>query len=450
MREAAVKILIIDDDPELAKVLGLYLRKAGHQTAFAPDADQGLEEAGRQPPEIVLLDRRLPGMTGLDLLPHLLRLPGRPAVVMMTGMTEISDAVAAIKLGAEDYLSKPFEFETLDLVIQRVAEKRNLHRDVEALKQVQKEQTVRDYLFLSGQAMQAVYEQIEQVAEKEKVTVLILGETGTGKEHAARLIHLSSPRAAKPFVELHCAALPESLLESELFGFEAGAFTDAKKQKKGLFEMAQAGTLFLDEVGELPLSIQTKLLKVLEQKQLRRLGGLDPIDLDVRVVAATNRDLEKETQAGRFRADLYYRLNVFSIRLPPLRDRGGDIVELAKFFFDLACRDFQKKLELTPQVIRRMQSYPWPGNIRELKNSVERMVIRARGGVLKPEDMPEELRFPADGARLEPEASANPEAEDLRRLLNDCHWNRSLAAQKLGISRPTLLKKMKDLDIYKM
>ncbi len=248
------------------------------------------------------------------------------------------------------------------------------------LKNTLREGYAKDYLFLSSPSMGKVYGQIEKVAAQVNVSVLILGETGTGKEHVARLIHLFSPRSSKPFIELHCGAFPESLLESELFGYEAGAFTDAKKQKKGLFETAQGGTVFLDEVGEMPLTIQTKLLKVLEQKTLRRLGGTQEIKLDVRIISATNRELDKEVKESRFRADLYYRLNVFPLFIPPLRERPEDVRSLIEFFFKESCKSFAKSLDpLASEVLSGLQAFPWPGNTRELKNAINRMVLNAEG-----------------------------------------------------------------------
>jgi two-component system, NtrC family, response regulator AtoC len=290
------------------------------------------------------------------------------------------------------------------------------------------------------------------------VTVLILGETGTGKEHAAKLVHELSPRQGRPFQELHCAALPESLLESELFGYEAGAFTDARKAKPGLLELAQGGTLFLDEIGELPLSMQTKLLKVLEDHQLRRLGGIKPMDLDVRLVAATNRDLEAEVRAGRFRADLLYRLKVFTLNLPPLRERPEDIEALARYFYAGFCRENGRRLHNLPSdLMAKLLLYPWPGNIRELKNAMERLCIQQ--GAFPPtlDALPAEIRplapspppsaAPAAAAPTPGAAGNGSSRERLMGLLDKHRWNKSKAAEELGVSRPTFLKRLREAGI---
>jgi transcriptional regulator with PAS, ATPase and Fis domain len=309
----------------------------------------------------------------------------------------------------------------------------------------------KDYLFLSDPEMQKIYDEIEQVAGQEKVTVIILGETGTGKEHVARLVHALSPRASRPFVELHCGSLPESILESELFGYEPGAFTDAKRQKPGLFEEGQGGTVFLDEIGELTLSVQMKLLKVLEQKTLRRLGGNREIPLDVRIITATHRDLEKEVKDGRFRADLYYRLNVIPLTIPALRKRPNDIVQLANFFLQESCRAFNKKLSLlSDDVLAVLKNYAWPGNVRELKHVIERLVVTAKGGSLSVKDLPKEIReakaTPASGQKA---AVSRDEAEleNIKRALVETKGNKSKAADLLGVTRKTLFNKMKKYSL---
>ncbi len=299
--------------------------------------------------------------------------------------------------------------------------------------------------------MLKVYEQIEQVAGQSRVTVLILGETGTGKEHAAKLIHALSPRSAAPFLELHCGAMPENLLESELFGYEPGAFTDARKAKPGLFEVAHGGTVFLDEVGEMPPALQTKLLKVLEQKILRRLGGTRETRVDVRIVAATNRNLKEEVRLGRFRADLFYRLNVASILLPPLRSRPEDIRQLALFFFKELCALFQKPLKpLSKNVLDALGAHDWPGNVRELKNVMERAVLYAKGAELTLKDLPPEWLEPSTQAAGKSGFSFGlsqdeAEIEYIRKVLAAFEGNKTQAARQLGVSRTTLLSKIKNL-----
>ncbi|HXC65342.1 MAG TPA: sigma-54 dependent transcriptional regulator, partial [bacterium] len=352
-------------------------------------------------PEAVLQDINMPDVSGLELLPDLLLAVPGLAVVMVTGQASHQTAVAAMKAGAEDYLEKPFSQDELGAILDRVAEKLDLRRQVEDLKRNRLDDLRSDTLAAEDPAMLQVYQAVAGVAAREQVTVLIQGETGTGKEHVAKLLHLSSPRSSGPFIELHCGALPETLLESELFGYEAGAFTDARKAKPGLFEAAQRGTLFLDEIGEVPLSVQAKLLKVLEQKSMRRLGGVETIKLDVRIVSATNRDLAEEIRQGRFRADLYYRLNVFNLSLPPLRSRQQDIPKLAAFFFERACREFERRLEaLEEPVLQAFQNHHWPGNVRELKNSVDRLVLQAAGPRVSLDDLAQALPLvPSSGPR---------------------------------------------------
>jgi len=445
-----MKILIIEDEGSLARTLANFLEDLGHQVVRAGTAMEGLSKALADPPQLVLLDLNLPDKTGLEVLPRLKKEDPNCIVVMMTASAEVKHAVEAMRAGAEDYLTKPLDLDELQLLVERVAEKLGLKREVAALKTALQEGYAREYLFLKSSAMARVYSQIEKVAAQDQVTVLILGETGTGKEHAAKLIHHSSARSGKPFVELHCGAFPESLLESELFGYEAGAFTDAKKQKKGLFEMAQGGTVFLDEVGELPPTIQTKLLKVLEQKTLRRLGGTQEIRLDVRIVSATNRDLEKEVKEGKFRPDLYYRLNVFPILIPPLRERPEDVGSLIDFFFREACQAFGKgEVELSPEVRKVLRTSPWPGNTRQLKNILHRMVLAAPEGRIILEDIPLEV---AQGAKVLPTSPgslsmAESEKQSIQRALEHTGGNRSEAAKELGISRNTLLSKIKKYGI---
>jgi two-component system, NtrC family, response regulator AtoC len=444
-----MRILIVDDEKPIVKVLAAFLGDLDYTVQFAHTTIAGREMAASFKPEIVLLDIYLPDGSGLDLLQHFKTKFPAAAVVMVTGVGDVKTAVEAMRAGAEDYLTKPLDLDELQLVLKRVEEKLGLRQKVETLEHHLQEQYTREYLFLSDESMRQVYAQIERVAKQDRVTTLILGETGTGKAHVAKLVHVLSSRTSKPFLELHCGAMPETLLESELFGHEAGAYTDARKTKVGLMEMAQGGSLFLDEVGELPLSIQVKLLKVLEQKTMRRLGGLQEIKLDVRVIAATNRDLSKAVKAGTFRSDLYYRLNVFPIQLPNLRSRPYDVLELAQFFFKEACRDFDKLLEpLSKGVLDLLKNYPWPGNVRELKNAINRMVINSSGNQIQVSDVPLEIREQkpsgvSSGAFPSVFSHDEAEKENIRQVLLATEFNKSKAAKKLGISRNTLLSKIK-------
>jgi len=442
-----VKILVIDDEKSLAKTLTAFLRDLGHQVETAFTAVEGREKALLFKPDIVLLDVHLPDILGLEIIEQIKSKAPATAVVMITGSGTVKHAVEAMRKGAEDYLTKPLDLDELQLLLEKITANLNLRQEVADLKNALREGYAKDYLFLSSPDMAKVYGQIEKVAFQENVTVLVLGETGTGKEHVARLIHLFSPRSAKPFVELHCGAFPETLLESELFGYEAGAFTDAKKQKRGLFEVAQGGTVFLDEVGELPLTIQTKLLKVLEQKTLRRLGGTQEIKLDVRIISATNRDLERDVKDGKFRADLFYRLNVFPVSITPLRGRKEDVKSLIDFFYKEACKAFAKALEpLEEGILAVLQSYSWPGNTRELKNAINRMVLTAEGTRIIKDDIPLEITehspapAPDNGGDLSMEEA---EKRNILKALQRTSGNKSLAAKELGISRNTLLNKIK-------
>ena len=444
-----MKILLVDDEKPLRDLMVPFLKELGHEVQSAASLREGLEKLEKFKPDTVLLDVYLPDGTGLDFLKQTENLHSESSVVMITATVDVKVAVEAVKQGAEDYLAKPLNLEELEAILKGIEEKRGLKREVAALKTFQKDLYPKDYLFLSDPAMQKVYQQIDQVAGQSRVTVLILGETGTGKEHVAKLIHVLSPRSAGPFLELHCGAMPENLLESELFGYEPGAFTDARKSKPGLFEVAHGGTVFLDEVGEMPLTLQTKLLKVLEQKTLRRLGSTREIRIDVRIVAATNRELKQEVQAGHFRADLFYRLNVASIFLPPLRSRPEDIRGLARFFFKELSALFNKPLKpLSKNWLDALVAYAWPGNVRELKNVIERAVLYAKGAELTMKDLPPELAAsrgaPAPAFVLSQDEA---EKENIRKVLAAYEGNKTQAARQLGMSRTTLLSKIKKFNL---
>lgn len=439
-----MKILIIDDEPDFAQTLSRNLTSSGHETTTAATGAEGLMKAASTGAEVVLLDINMPDINGLQLLPDLLKASPGMAVVMITGEASHKSAVVAMKLGAEDYLEKPFHLDELELVLSRFGEKLALRQELAALKDQRIAELAKEYLFLDDPAMVKIYRDLKEVGAKAQVTVLIEGETGTGKEHAARLLHLFSPRASGPFVELHCAALPENLLESELFGYEAGAFTDAKKQKRGLFEAAQGGTLFLDEVGELPLATQTKLLKVLEDRTMRRLGGTETVRLDVRLVSATNRNLSDETAAGRFRPDLYYRLNVFSVKLPPLRDRPSDLDVLARHFFRQACDGFENHSKtLGQEAVDALHLHRWPGNVRELKNFMERLVLSATGDAVGAA----EVRQALPGQAVQEGQADRPDRGRVEQAMKDSGGDKSRAAQILGVSRPTLYRYLKAFQL---
>jgi DNA-binding NtrC family response regulator len=455
-----MRILIIDDEADLRHVLAVALRDQGHHVLEAASGAEGLQRLNEQPAQLVLLDLGLPDGSGLELLPRLKSARPSAVVLVLTGFASTRSAVEAMQAGAENYLEKPVDLDELYAQVGKAQERLRLRGELDALRRLQLERYKKEYLFLPDAHMTRIYEQVERVADLEKVTILVHGETGTGKEHVARMIHFLSKRAPGPWVEVHCGALPETLLESELFGYEAGAFTDARKAKLGLFEAAQGGTLFLDEIGEMPPATQVKLLKVLEDKRLRRLGATREVQLDVRIVAATNRDLSAEVEAGRFRRDLWFRLNAFIIHLPPLRSRQDDIPALAQYFLDEAASAYQRPASALPKAaLRALQAHRWPGNVRELKNVIERLVITQSGPQPDWGSLPELLEeaavdAPAGSALLlsdVPPRAARFTLDDAEReaafqALRLAAGNRTLAAEALGISRKTLFNKLKSWE----
>ena len=448
-----MQVLLIDDESDLRRTLSEFLRDRGHHVREAASGAEGLGLLKDWAAQLAIVDIGLPDGSGLDLVPRIKQARPGCLALMLTGFASTQMAVKAMQLGAENYLEKPVDLDELEAQVDKAAEKLQLRGELDALRRLQLERYKKEYLFLPDEHMTRVYDQVERVADLERVTVLVHGETGTCKEHVARMILFLSKRAAGPWVELHCGALPETLLESELFGYEAGAFTDARKAKPGFFEQAQGGTLFLDEIGEMPLSTQVKLLKVLEDKRLHRLGGTREIQLDVRIVAATNRDLSAEVEAGRFRRDLWFRLNAFIIHLPPLRQRQADIPALAQYFLDEAATAFERKGSTLPRgVLEQLKRHGWPGNVRELKNVIERMVITQEGTQPAWEQLHELLEEAMPGARspasegraqLQPRTIEEAEREAAFRSLRDARGNRTLAAKALGISRKTLFNKLK-------
>ena len=384
------RILVIDDEKSLSHSLCEGLGDLGYLTQSAANAGEAVKQMAAFKPHIALLDLRLGNDNGLELLPELKKYDPDLVVFMMTAYGDVKTAVAAIKAGAFDYLHKPFEFDELDILIQK---------GIEHLKAMNRLTLYEDeklhrgkYMIGEHELLKAVLHRVEVVAPSERTTVLIQGETGTGKELVAEAIHRLSPRSALPFVKINCGAIPQNLMESELFGFEKNAFTGAAARKKGLLELADGGTVFLDEIGELPLELQSKLLRFLEDHKFKRVGGLEDLEVDVRVLAATNRDLKQAIEEKYFREDLFYRLHVFPIQLPPLRHRGEDILLLTQFFFENEAKKQQRPVpELTEEAKRCMLSYSWPGNVRELKNVVERTILLYPQQCLEPIHLPPEI-----------------------------------------------------------
>jgi DNA-binding NtrC family response regulator len=387
----------------------------------------------------VLLDFQLPDGDGLSVLRHIKEKSPETIVILMTGYSSVSNAVEAMKLGAFHYVNKPFDMDEIVLLAEKALETTRLQREVRTLRGSQRREHSFDAIIGSSPAMQQVKSLLARVAASPASTVLLTGETGTGKDLAAKAIHYNSDRAAKPFVNITASALPEQLLESELFGHERGAFTDARQQKRGLIETADGGTLFLDEIGEMTPALQAKLLRFLEEKTFKRVGGLTDIRVDARVIAATNRNLEEEVKAGKFREDLFYRLQVMPIALPPLRERRGDVPLVASYFVDAYNREFKRRIRgLTPAAVAMLEKHAWPGNIRELRNTIERAMLLATHEWIEPDDLQlarsstvtTQFRLPPEGVDME-----EVERQLLVQALERSHGNQSQAAQLLGLNR---------------
>jgi two-component system response regulator AtoC len=449
------RLLVIEDELVLAKNIARYFERQGHDVALAHDGRAGLELAREGAPDVVIVDFQLPLLDGLEVIRELRRLDEEVRIVMITGHGSINLAVEAMKAGSMDLLTKPLSLASLDDVVQRALRERAGRTQLRYYQQRENQHASIDALLGECPGMRKLRELVRAVAQSEPTDrspaapVLVQGETGTGKELVARACHLASQRAGGPFIEVNCAALPASLMEDELFGHEKGAFTDARTRKVGLIEAADGGTLFLDEIGELELALQAKLLRVLEDLKVRPIGALQDRKVNVRIVAATNRDLAKEAEAGRFRSDLVYRLTVFQVRIPPLRERGDDVLLLAREFLQrLAARYARPPLSLDDSAIEALRAYPWPGNVRELRNCLERAVLMQRGPLLQAED----LGLPEAAAGGLPPAAAQPaaaptsldalERSHLVAALEAHHWNVSLAARALQITRDTLRYRM--------
>jgi len=442
-------LLLVDDDAAVLRAIGDYFERLGYEVLREATGDAGVETFMRVRPDVVILDLNLPDASGLVVLEQLRRENG--AVILLTGQGDIQTAVRAMQLGAENFLTKPVDMNHLAAATARVAEKVRLSRQNALLRSRDHEGEGLASLGVSP-AMREMARQVELLAASERSTVLLQGESGTGKGWVARVIHHLSPRAQGPFVEVNCGGLSATFLDSEMFGHEKGAYTDAKERKLGLFELADRGTILLDEIGELAPELQPKLLKVLETKKFRRLGGTRELTVDVRLVAATNRDLVTEVEAGRFREDLYYRLNVMPLTMPPVRERSRDdrLSLLTRLLGDLKPQLPGCPAECASDAIDRLVAAPWPGNVREMRNVLERAMILARGQqAIGVEHLPADLRQrggKGDGAadkRYQPQSLADVERQQIERTLRHHDGNRTRAALELGISRATLINKIK-------
>lgn len=439
-------ILIIDDERGTREAMGKFLR-LDYDITLAEDGEKGINLLNRNHYDLILSDIRMePGPSGLDVLAASLKLSPPPPCILFTAYGSIETAVEAVKQGAFDFVTKPVNFDRLEIIIRRALESVSLKEENTELKRKLGSSFGVKGMIGNSAKMKNIIETVEQVAPT-RTTVLITGESGTGKELVAQAIHQCSGRTGK-FVPVHCSALPDNLIESELFGHERGAFTGAVEMRKGRFELAEGGTIFLDEIGEIPLHIQVKLLRVLESRSFERIGGSETIVTDARVVAATNRDLKKMVEEGTFREDLFYRLDVVSLEIPPLRERKEDIPLLVKHYLDVFNKENGKDIGITETAMASLCAYAWPGNIRELRNCVERMVVLCRGKMIELENVPVDVRegvTPGIAKTVLAQPSCDLECNEkmlIERALNECKGNRTKAAEKLGISRRTLHRKL--------
>jgi len=456
-------ILIVDDERTLARSIKLFLAEQGYEAEVAENADKALELLDRLRPDLVFLDVSLPGMSGIELLKRIKEFDRNIAVAIMTAYGSIEGAVEAVKLGAFDYIKKPVDLDELKLLADRARETSRMRQELSYYRQREVRGLPIKGIIGKCETILEVIARVQQIAAlEESPPILIMGETGTGKGLVARSLHSQSRRASRPFIEVNCTALPGTLMEAELFGYERGAFTDAKESKMGLFEAADGGFLFLDEVGDIELSLQGKLLRAIEEGVIRRVGGLRDRRVDVNIVAATHRDLEEEVKAGRFRKDLYYRLAVITIDLPPLRERGEDILMLATHYLDKFNAKYGKAIRgIDDKAVRILMEYPWPGNVRELSHVIERAVLWSQGERLAEEQLalatsPQALTStsqppliaPVQGT-LPPEGIALAEWERslIEQALKECAGNQTKAAKRLGISRDTLRYRLKKYGI---
>ena len=454
-----IKILVVDDEAEIRSLLAAVLQNKGYEVVTAEDGAAALQAVPRERPAVILMDLSMPRLNGMDALPEIKRLDGEVPVIICTAHADLATAVRAMKLGAYDYLTKPFDVELLILTLERAVERHRLHSRIEELKRQGQGSSLAERMGGSG-AIAQVIQQVTQVAES-NFTVLVQGETGTGKELVARAIHQQSPRRTAPFVAVDCGAIPETLVESELFGHERGAFTGAQARREGHFQLAKGGTLFLDEIGNVPLATQAKLLRALEQREVNPLGATRTVAVDARIIAATNSELEESVKAGRFRADLYYRLSEFTIALPPLRSRREDIMHLSQRFLDEVSMELRRPVRrIADEAMQVLLHHDWPGNVRELRNVVRKAALLATD-VVTPEHVPAlsaSLPAPARAAteaggedlslrEVAELATVQAERQVIRHALESTKGNKSQAARLLRTDYTTLHAKMKRYGI---
>ncbi len=443
------RVLIVDDDRSMCELLETDLGKRGFSVSWHTSPEEAFRVMMEEEFDVVLTDLRMSGLNGIDFCDRCVANRPDVPVIVITAFGSLETAVAAIRAGAYDFVSKPIEMEMLALTLERAVNHRALKEKVQILSQAVENSQKFDEVIGQSQAMEKMYDLLARIADSD-ASVLLTGESGTGKELAARVLHRQSGRQTGPFVAINCAALPDQLLESELFGHTQGAFTDARAAKKGLILQAEGGTLLLDEIGDFPVTLQPKLLRALEERSLRPIGGSSEIPFDVRVIATTNRDLESAVDAGRFREDLYYRLNVIQIELPPLRARGTDILLLAQHFVQqFATRSSKHVIGISNTAAEKLLGYSWPGNVRELRNAIERAVVLTRYKKLTVEDLPQKIRaYHRDHVLVEamdPTELVSMEEVERRYILHvlrSVGENKTLAARKLGFDRKTLYRKL--------
>ncbi|MGQ9695943.1 MAG: sigma-54-dependent transcriptional regulator [Thermodesulfobacteriota bacterium] len=452
-------ILIIDDSPEILTQFSNFLKEEGFEVETALDGQAGIAKIEKRFYDLIVTDLKMPGLDGMQVLKYVQENSPDSICIILTGYGTVKNAVEAIKLGAFDYLTKPIKLDEILITLKRALEYRNLRRENINLRNQLKKKYRFENIIGDSEKMQKIFEVIEKVADSDS-TILILGESGTGKELIAKAIHYNSYRREGPFIPVNCAAIPRELLESELFGHEKGAFTNAIRTRIGRFELANGGTIFLDEIGDMSPVLQSKLLRVLQDRQFERIGGIKTIKTDIRVIAATHQDLKLAVEQKRFREDLYYRLNVIPIHLPPLRERKSDIPLLANHFLEHFNRTKKKKIKgFTKEAMDKLIKYNWPGNVRELENTIERVVILLDGDFINPQDLPEkfqnltrnnlpqEIIIPDEGICLE-EAVNEFEKKLILQALQKTGWIKNKAARLLNLNRTTLIEKIKRQNLY--
>jgi two-component system response regulator AtoC len=450
-------ILIVDDDGVMQETLSGVLRKRGYETFSVGSGNEALSMIKKNIIDLILLDMKLPDIDGLEVLKKIKEFDTEILVIMMTAFSDVQTAVSAMKSGAYDYINKPFELDELKLLIEKGLETKSLINEVRRLHRQQKENYQNSHIYGVSPQIHYVKELIGMISKTHKTSVLIQGESGTGKELAANAIHYNSHRSDKPLMKINCSAIPDSLLESELFGYEKGAFTDAKNTKKGLFELADGGTVFLDEIGDMNPFLQSKILRVLESQTFMRVGGEREIKVEIRIIAATNKDLEAMVKEGFFRKDLYYRLKVMVVEMPPLRDRLEDILLLSNLFIEENNKEYTKSIKgFSEEAKKLMIQYSWPGNVRELRNVIERAMILTDQEVITPKHLPFELKQSektlGDTELQISEVTSDMSLESMEKMhlskvLKRLEWNKSKASKSLGISRATLRAKIRKYNL---